>query len=649
MTGLLLAACLASFARSAMGPQSAEPKTESSNKHRYLLPEVLVEGSRRFAGYSSFFSWTLAVSPDGRFAATGDKDKNLVLWDLAAGKPAKILKGHGDTVFNAAFLPDGRGAVSVSLDGTLRFWELESGKQTRSVAAGAPLLSVAVSPDGALVLTGAQNGAVKLWRARDGALARELSKGSGAAVVAARFALGGKKAITSELGGKATIWDAASGKAERTLDRQGRVARGAFVSPDGKTFLLGGRVLSLVDVETGKTLREFEPALAQRDAVLSVAFAPDGKTFAAEDEEYSAGIVETATGKRVRGFTLGDHALGLAFMPDGRRLVAMIGSDFNIGAVFVWSVDAKPDLSKGRLVPYPPDPEARPASAASAELGKLLFFDKRLSRDATISCASCHDPKKGWADGRPVAVGIRGQTGRRNSMTLLNAAGHDPLFWDGRSANLEQQVGVPVADPKEMDFSLKEAAERLAGVAGYRKLFQAAFGDARVDAGRIASAIAAFERTLVSRDSPYDRFDKGEEGALGEQARRGFSLFQGKARCFECHRLNANGGAFFNLGLSTSSSDLGRFEVTKDPRDRRAFGPPDLHNLRFTAPYMHDGSIKTLPEVVDFYDRGGGAVTEKAVELAPLGLSPAEKADLLSFLDALNGDPLAFEAPRPPR
>lgn len=301
----------------------------------------------------------------------------------------------------------------------------------------------------------------------------------------------------------------------------------------------------------------------------------------------------------------------------------------------------------------PAEKVARPAdSPDKVALGKLLFFDPRLSRDGRVSCATCHDPAKGWADGRAVAVGIGGQKGRRNTPGLVNVGRRTKLFWDGRASSLEEQAHFPISDPKEMGSSLEEAAGRVAAIDGYRRRFREAFGDDRATAARIASALGAFERTLVSFDSPYDRYLDGDKTVLSTAALSGLNLFSGKGRCFMCHDVTSRGVVnpeFLNIGLSSPAAggDMGRYEVSKDDDDIRSFNVADLRNLKYTAPYMHDGRFATLSEVLDFYNKGSDEVDPRKIPwVAPLGLTEQEKRDMLEFLDALNGDPLAMAPPK---
>jgi cytochrome c peroxidase len=316
----------------------------------------------------------------------------------------------------------------------------------------------------------------------------------------------------------------------------------------------------------------------------------------------------------------------------------------------------------GGSYPYPvpfglqaPDvPDDNPVTDAKVALGKTLFFDKRLSRDATISCATCHDPEKGWTDQSPVSTGIRGQKGTRSAPTVLNAAYMELQFWDGRAKSLEEQAKGPIENPVEMGFTHAEAVARLSAIKGYKPLFKAAFGDESVDIDRIAMAIASFERTVLSGNAPYDRWKAGDAGAMSPAAVRGFALFNDtkRANCAICHDgFNFSDSDFHNtgIGMDAGSPDAGRAAVSHQDKDTGAFKTPTLRNLRDTAPYMHDGSKKTLAEVVDFYDDGGVKNAHLDPKIKPIGLTDAEQADIVAFLDALNGDPVKIAPPPLPQ
>lgn len=288
-------------------------------------------------------------------------------------------------------------------------------------------------------------------------------------------------------------------------------------------------------------------------------------------------------------------------------------------------------------------PKDNPLTLEKIELGKQLFFDPRLSRDNTVSCATCHDPKKGWSNDAAVATGVRGQTGGRSSPTVINAGYQTRhTFWDGRAAHggvgannaIESQALGPIENPIEMDLTLEELVPKLNKIEGYRKQFQDVFATDVTSEG-IAKAIASFERTVLSGNAPYDRFKAGDKNALSESAQRGMKLFFGKANCSACHATSSfTDHGFHNLGvgIDAENPDPGRHEVTKQLGDRGAFKTPTLREIARTAPYMHDGSKKTLEEVIDFYDKGGNQNPQLDEELFPLKLTDEKKADLVTFL-----------------
>jgi cytochrome c peroxidase len=279
-------------------------------------------------------------------------------------------------------------------------------------------------------------------------------------------------------------------------------------------------------------------------------------------------------------------------------------------------------------------PADNPLTKEKIELGRMLFFDPRLSKDGKVSCASCHDPKRGWSNGEPVATGISGLKGGRSAPTIINAAYHQFQFWDGRALHLEGQALGPIQNPIEMDMKIDDLVKKLNGIEGYRALFQKAFKtDATPEA--IAKAIASFERTILSGNAPYDRFKAGDKKALSESAQRGLKVFFNKGHCSACHvPPNFSDGAFHNLGvgIKAEKADFGRFAETKLVGDRGGFKTPTLREINRTAPYMHDGSLKTLEEVVDYYDKGGIQNEQLDEEIFALNLTAQEKADLVTFM-----------------
>jgi cytochrome c peroxidase len=306
-------------------------------------------------------------------------------------------------------------------------------------------------------------------------------------------------------------------------------------------------------------------------------------------------------------------------------------------------------LANGLLPPVPVPPD-NPQTDSKVRLGAELYFDTRLSADDTISCATCHSPDTAWANHHPTDTGIRGQVGGRNSGTVLDSAYMRYQFWDGRAGSLEEQALGPIHNPIEMGETLENVVRKLNAIPGYRAQFQEVFGtEANTDG--IAKAIAAFERTVVSGPSPYDRYLLGEKDAMGAAAARGMQLFNGKAHCTPCHSGPAfSDQSFHNLGVGMNkpNPDLGRENHTKKAADRGRFKTPGLRNVALTHPYLHDGSAKTLLEVIDVYDRGGEANPDLDPLMLPLKLTAREKADLVAFLEALTGTLPAVKQPALP-
>jgi cytochrome c peroxidase len=319
-------------------------------------------------------------------------------------------------------------------------------------------------------------------------------------------------------------------------------------------------------------------------------------------------------------------------------------------------------------------PKTNPLSAAKVELGRKLFFDARLSADGKVSCSSCHDPKLAFTDGKVVAEGISGRLGVRNSPSLLNALFNVQQFWDGRTDTLEQQAAEPLVNPLEMgNASHAEVVDRLRSISEYRAEFQSVFGS-EITIERMSQAIASYERTLLSGDSPLDRFLAGKEDAISVEAKRGFAIFRGRGRCTRCHSFTEQQPfftdfAYHNTGVAAmhpgfeglarqaaaaaetdrakaiidnlsreyGGQELGRILISYQLFDVGAYRTPGLRNVAVTAPYFHNGSAKTLAEVVKFYDGGGRHNLNIDEELHPLGLTEDERRDLAKFLESLTG------------
>ncbi len=320
-------------------------------------------------------------------------------------------------------------------------------------------------------------------------------------------------------------------------------------------------------------------------------------------------------------------------------------------------------------------PADNPQSPGKIALGEKLFFDGRLSADGTVACSTCHDPARAFTDGRPASIGIKGRMGQRNAPTILNALYNKTQFWDGRAGTLEEQAALPIVNSVEMGQpNLQAAVDRIAGIAEYRKAFQRVFG-APPNGPDLVRAIASYERTQLSFDSPFDHFIAGDRGAIDPAARRGWELFNTRARCNKCHALteekrdttNFIDNDFHNIGIGiirhnvvelarqaqqrinsgdtlavdaaavqTDLSALGRFLVTKKQADIASFKTPNLRNVLLTGPYFHDGSQETLWDVMDHYNKGDGLHNPWLdTDIQPLALSEEDIDDVVAFLASL--------------
>lgn len=293
-------------------------------------------------------------------------------------------------------------------------------------------------------------------------------------------------------------------------------------------------------------------------------------------------------------------------------------------------------IKLGPLSP-PPVPPNNPQSSEKVELGKQLYFDTRLSADNTVSCATCHDPAHGWSDEGPTSKGIRGQRGGRRAPPVSNAA-YSPLqFWDGRAASLEEQATGPIANPIEMGNTHEVMINTLRGLSDYEQEFAAVFGSSPVTLEQVAQAIASFERSVVTTDSPFDRFAMGDASALTKLEQRGLEIYNGKGHCSCCHwGPYTSDGRFHNLGVPSidpATPDGGRYDVTKLPGDFGAFKTPTMRDVAARPPYLHTGGEKTLADVIRFYNRGGGTGDPNLDSMMlPLGLSEGEIEALVAFL-----------------
>ncbi len=306
--------------------------------------------------------------------------------------------------------------------------------------------------------------------------------------------------------------------------------------------------------------------------------------------------------------------------------------------------------------PQQPDP-------ARARLGRWLFYDQRLSSAATVSCATCHRPEYAFSEPARFPTGVGGQAGRRKTPSIINLVNRTVLpdgsdtppafFWDGRARSLEAQVLMPIVDPQEMGFAHPALIARLSSGSGYRRYFKEAFGSETIGLDQVVAALADFVRTRTSGNSPYDRWAYGRDGhAMSAEAQRGSEIFFFKGRCAMCHAgFNFSDGRFHNLGVGWNSNtgtflDDGRAAISHEPADLGRFKTPGLREVEKHAPYMHDGSLATLRDVVEFYNRGGTPNPRRSIRLGALGLTREEVDALVSFLKTLNGEGYQDRPPR---
>lgn len=362
-----------------------------------------------------------------------------------------------------------------------------------------------------------------------------------------------------------------------------------------------------------------------------------------------------------------------------KLFVASAAFAFAAGLGFTAQADSNPPLAA--LGP-PPVPMDNPQTAEKIELGKLLFFDSRIGGDASVSCADCHAPKQGWGFNDPLSRGYPGVVHWRNSQTVINAAYLGKLFWTGSAKSLENQAPSAALGAVSGNGERDMVEARLAFIPEYVKRFNKVFGDEWPKVNNTWKAIAAFERTMIHNNTPFDKYMRGDKSALSTEQKRGLALFQGKANCIECH----NGPLltdekYYNLGVPraeewldqglaqitfryeqyakgvtekmyrTIKDDAGLYYRTKQKRDKGKFRTPPLRYTAYTAPYMHNGKFFDFEEVVDFYNEGGGTnefAASKSRLLKPLGLSDQEKEDLAAFLESLSGPEIEMQTPKLP-
>ncbi|MGA9868432.1 MAG: cytochrome c peroxidase [Acetobacteraceae bacterium] len=286
-----------------------------------------------------------------------------------------------------------------------------------------------------------------------------------------------------------------------------------------------------------------------------------------------------------------------------------------------------------------PFPRGNPYTPTEAALGRRLFFDPALSNSGTLACAGCHEPSLGWSDGRARAIGDSGATLALRTPTLIDVAWVPVLGWDGKFRNLESVAFAPITAADNMNLTEAELVRRLSASAEYRAAFARAFPDGAISRRHVEQALATFERTIVAGEAPFDRWIGGDASAISTAAKRGFDLFNGRARCASCHSGWAfTDGSFHDVGSATGT-DIGRgLLFPTSVKLRYAFKTPSLRDVARRAPYMHDGSIPTLDAVIALYNRGGIARPSRAEAIGELGLTASDEADLVAFLETLNAD-----------
>lgn len=300
------------------------------------------------------------------------------------------------------------------------------------------------------------------------------------------------------------------------------------------------------------------------------------------------------------------------------------------------------EYQRPKSIPYP---DNNKYTKAREELGKMLFFEPRLSGSQVMSCATCHNPSLGWEDGQPKAVGHGHKILGRKSPTVLNLAWAPRLFWDGRAGSLEEQALGPIEAPGEMNNPLANAVDNIKNVKGYKKYFEAAYPGEGISKDTIAKAIATFERGVVSGEAPFDRWLAGDSNAMSASAKNGFKVFNGKAKCAACHSgWSFTDHSFQDIGVN--DKDIGRGKFLKLRSQQHAFKTPTLRNVTERGPYLHNGQEKTLMDVVEFYNRGGDTKRpSKSSSVTSLNLTQTEKTDLVNFMKALTSKDKPIDLP----
>ncbi|MDO4881255.1 MAG: cytochrome c peroxidase [Capnocytophaga sp.] len=354
---------------------------------------------------------------------------------------------------------------------------------------------------------------------------------------------------------------------------------------------------------------------------------------------------------------------------DDKEAIAKLRAAYSSGDYSQWEKPTldekvKADFQDIGTLPSVVFPEHNPYSDAKKELGKMLFFDPRLSKSKQISCASCHDPELAWGDGRTLSFGHDRQTGKRNSPSILNIGHHSVFFWDGRAETLETQALFPITDPVEMASDENITLKNIKKIKGYKPYFKEAFGDEKITMDRILKAIATYERTITSRKSKFDLFIEGKSDLFTDEEVVGLHLFRTKARCINCHNTPLfSNQKFHNVGLSYYGrvfEDLGKYKITNNKEDVGKFKTPSLREVGRTAPYMHNGLVPNLDGVIEMYNAGMPRIKPKEHQkndplfpvtdplLQKLNLTKEEREALKAFLHTLSSSPKREILPKLP-
>jgi cytochrome c peroxidase len=332
-------------------------------------------------------------------------------------------------------------------------------------------------------------------------------------------------------------------------------------------------------------------------------------------------------------------------------MIKTVTSTLLITSMLTLSSFATEDNSRWIRPNEVPQPKDNQLTKERIELGKLLYFDTRLSKSEQVSCATCHNPELGWSDAVPRAIGHEGRKGPRNSPTILNTAYQYHQFWDGRARTLEQQALGPIEADVEMNIPVSEVLEKLSKIPEYVELFKKAYPEQGLSKDSLAKAIASFERTVVSTEAPFDKYIKGDDEAISDDAKKGFALFKGRAHCSDCHDgFNFSDGSFHNIGLNEGDlkgSDLGRYAMKRRASWYGAMKTPTLRDISRTSPYFHDGSVHTLHEAVFICGNGGRYQDAKGKSsfIQDRVLSRKEVDYIVEFLKTLTGPKLDIEIP----